>query len=244
MDLWTAIFTVFRRWYVSLPILFAALVACLMLNGSIKPDYEATTSVVFIPPTTKYVDGQEQPFSNPWVQAGTRSLSAVVSKRIQSVSTVRDFDESELSTDYELIMDEDAGGIDFTVIGKSSDQTLQTADALISEASQQAQAVQAAQRAPADELITVSVIDPPPAEATPVSGSKTRVLATVALLGLVAAASAAFMVESLIARRRAIREGVPVGPGGQAYAGGYPAPAGYGPVYQAPVGYPPPGSYP
>lgn len=241
MDLWTAIFTVFRRWYVSLPILLAAIVACVVLNGRIKPNYEATASVIFIPPSAKYVNGQEQPFSNPWVSAGTRSLASVVSKRLQSVRTVRDFEESELSSDYELAIDDDSGGIDFTVTGTSNDQALETASALIGQASQEAQAVQAAERAPADELIRVAVIEDVPAEATPVSGSKTRVLATVVLLGLVAAASAAFMLESFLARRRALKEGVPLNPGVAPYPG---YPGGYVPVGQGPVAYAPPVAYP
>ena len=202
MDLWSAIFTVIRRWYVALPILLVSIVAMVVIGGKMKPDYKAEASVVFTAPARKVVNGQEQPFKNQYAN-DTKTLAAAVYRQITNADQHRTLDEDGFSPRYELVLDQFSAIMDIEVTATSQEQAIDTANQLISETDRNALAIQRQSRPPEDELVRVDKIYLP-VDAELVPGSKSRVMATVLLLGLVAAASAVFMVESLATRRRGL----------------------------------------
>ena len=202
MDLWSAIFTVIRRWYVALPILLVSIVAMVVIGGKMKPDYKAEASVVFTAPARKVVNGQEQPFKNQYAN-DTKTLAAAVYRQITNADQHRTLEEDGFSPRYELVLDQFSAIMDIEVTATSQEQAIDTANQLISETDRNALAIQRQSRPPEDELVRVDKIYLP-VDAELVPGSKSRVMATVLLLGLVAAASAAFMVESLATRRRGL----------------------------------------
>jgi hypothetical protein len=202
VDLWSAIFTVIRRWYVALPILLVSILAMVVIGGKMQPDYKAEASLVFTGPARKIVNGQEQPFKNQYAN-DTKTLAAAVYRQITSADQHRSLEEDGFSPRYDLALDQFSAIMDIEVTAKSQEQAIDTANQLISETDRNALAIQRQSRPPEDELVRVDKIYLP-VDAELVPGSKSRVMATVLLLGLVAAASAAFMVESLAARRRGL----------------------------------------
>ena len=199
MDLWSAIFTVLRRWYVALPILVAAVVAAFVVGGKIEPEYQADASVVFNAPEPIIRDGQQQPFRNPYA-SDPKTLAALTIRVLRSEATRQSFEEQELSPDYELSLDNFTAVVDFVVVGNSEAQAIDTADALLDASQREANKIQAGDYE--GEEVTFQKL--PAAQAVKQAGSKPRVMASLVLLGIVGAAGAAFVLESLSNRRKGI----------------------------------------
>jgi hypothetical protein len=253
VDLWTALFTVFRRWYVSLPIAVLAVVGMVVIGGRIAQEYEAHASVVLVPPPAKVIGGIERRPDNP---LDAKTAATATAKQIDSTSTQRRFEDDGLSPDFEVNLDSDTAIIEYLITAKTADQALETAQRLIDETKGNLARIQQIAGAQDDALITLNTVDISD-EAEPIKGDKLRVQATVLLLGLVAAVSAAFIVESFQTRRRGGgRTAMPATPGaGVPMLSGYPVPqmpGGYAvaqPANGVPGGYPtiaplPPGYVP
>ncbi len=198
MDLWTALFTVFRRWYVSLPIAVLGVVATIMIGGRIEQQYEAKASVVLVPAPNKLLNGIIQPAENIY---DPRGAASAVFRRVSSPDLQREFEAEGLSKDFTVTLDQMTAIIDFAVTGNGADETLETAERLVSETRTNLARIQAAASVEPDATISLQVINIS-AEAEPVKGNKPRVMATIFVLGMVAAISAAFIVESFGNRRR------------------------------------------
>jgi capsular polysaccharide biosynthesis protein len=226
VDLWSAIFTVLRRWYVALPILAASVAAAVVVGGRIQPEYKTEMAIVFEAPQRKVVNGQEQPFVNAYA-ADPQLLAALTGRVLRSEEIRSELEEQDLSPQYELAVDNFSAIIDFVVVGTSEDQALDTSFALIEQSQQVSRRIQN-QGDPTERVEVRSA--QPPSEAERQAGSKPRVMASLVLLGIVGAAGAAFILESLSNRRR--NGGVPATPA--APPAGYPG--GYIQVVQVPAG--------
>ena len=147
MDLWSAIFTVIRRWYVALPILLVSIVAMVVIGGKMQPDYKAEASVVFTAPARKVVNGQEQPFKNQYAN-DTKTLAAAVYRQITNADQHRSLDEDGFSPRYDLVLDQFSAIMDIEVTATSQEQAIDTANQLISETDRNALAIQRQSRPP------------------------------------------------------------------------------------------------
>lgn len=238
MDLWSAIFTVVRRWYISVPVVIVSIVAMVVIGGQMQPDYESKASVVFNPPPRTVINGVEQSFKNQWA-SDPKTLAAAVYRQLNSTDEQKRLKDEGFSTKYTITLDQFSALMDIKATGKNQDAAINTAAQLIKEAEQTTRNIQKQGTPPANEYVVVNTVSQP-VDAQLVPGSKTRVMATILLLGLVGAASAAFMVESLANRRRLLREG-----GGAMPMPPVPPPYPYAPYAALPsTGYLSPGQMP
>lgn len=201
MDLWSAIFTVLRRWYVALPILAVSVVAAFVVGGKIEPEYKADATAAFKAPPAIVRDSQTQPFRNPYA-SDPKTLATLTARVLRSEETKQRFEDQDLSPSYQLSVDQFSAIIDFVVIGNSEAQAIDTADALLAETERIANQIQNVPVRIEDEQVTLQ--DFPPDQAVRQAGSKPRVMASLMLLGIVAAAGSAFVLESLSNRRKGI----------------------------------------
>ncbi len=225
MDLWSAIFTVLRRWYVALPILVASIAAAFVVGGRIEPEYKAEAAIAFKAPEPIVREGQIQPFRNPYA-SDPKTLAALTIRGVRSEGTRLDFEAQGLSPDYEVSLDQFTAVMDFVVVGNSDAQAIDTADALLDATKRKANKIQAGDY----EGEEVTFQDLPADQAVKQAGSKPRVMASLVLLGIVGAAGSAFVLESLSNRRKGIGPVV-----GQASGQAPGFPGGYIQVVQVPA---------
>lgn len=82
MDLWDILKLMFRRWYVSVPLLLASLAATLSIGMTSRPDYVVTSHLTLLPPTAK-PDTASGRGVNPW---NVDSLMGAIVTRLNSKS--------------------------------------------------------------------------------------------------------------------------------------------------------------
>src|SRR5215468_132270 len=86
MDFWDLGRLLFRRWYVSVPLLLLTFVFSAYTAVAIKPDYALTAYIQLIPPTSPTKPDQSGQVQNPWLSLGLDSLNqaATVASQDQS----------------------------------------------------------------------------------------------------------------------------------------------------------------
>lgn len=205
MDLWTALLTVIRRWYISVPILLLGVIATFAAGAQIKPKYTTTSSMILVAPTqVRTPEGLIQPWRNSlMLGSGVRGAGATVVKRLQRTSVANRLESFGYSDVYFVAQTREGDVIEFATEADSAQQAVDTARELMNEAATNLQEIQLVNlQVPEDELIRSEVLTEPdePEEET---GSRPRVMAMVALLSIAAAGAAAILVENLSQRRKA-----------------------------------------
>ncbi len=214
MDLWTALRVYANRWYVAVPVLLMSFYAAYAIGQTINPTYETAGSILLVPPLEQVpveIRTEYEPIVNPCLRPGNgpRSCADAVGRILLREGEKRRFEAAGLSPEYEIVIPRDSLIIDYLVAGDSESQVTETLDELVRRTNTELLRVQQTTLTPANQIISVEALylDDEPEE---FSGGRLRVMVAVALAGLIASASIAFLVDNLAGRRggslhRAIR---------------------------------------
>ncbi|MDY7105258.1 MAG: hypothetical protein S0880_29075, partial [Actinomycetota bacterium] len=234
MDLWTTIFAIFRRWYITVPVLIVAVVASFGIASGIKPSYELEGGIWLTTPTPRFFDdGTQVPVQNPLIVNGNvNSGLQIAFGHLGTAATREQFEETGYSPEYELTTNRDAAILQYVITAETEEQANETASALLDETTSVLQERQVA--ANVDPLDYIGVSQAFNSTPDVIDGGRIRTQATIIILGIVAAAAGALLVDGVAARRKGLAHNEPTMPA--AYHPGYqmPMPGPYG--YQQPMG--------
>jgi hypothetical protein len=211
MSLPQLISTVLRHWLVAGLVLVATIVAGFVLVQRVEPDYEATGTVVLLPPSTAMVGSGEESrvdvnpyarFGNPQAILSTAIVGIMESGPMQTVLEARGVDGV-----YDIAVDPGGGGaiMILTVTAKEPQSALDQLSILLTTLQSEVIDRQRSSGAPTDTWFNAAILSTPD-EPTPQFGSRTRVLAAVVTIGGVGVVAAALLSEALTTHRRRRRD--------------------------------------
>ena len=208
MDLWEAVVVAFRRWYVLVPTLVVGVLVALSVAGSVSPVHEAGATIQYLPPAVSILD-QETAFqvqANPY--SDLRSLALATELAAESENLTSELRDQGFDADFTLEIDRRAPVLTITTMSTSPASALQTLDALVEFAVDEAQIRQEQQFVGGDPEFYV-VADVPTRDTSTSIDMTSRTRARVLLLAVavVVAVGAAVAVESVLSAVRRRRGG-------------------------------------
>jgi hypothetical protein len=197
--------TMARRWYLTVVGLLLTVAICLIGSAVVKPTYEATASILLLPPATSVGAG-----GNPYLQLG--GLTQVVDVLSRALAT-RDMSSRITAADpkgeYTAAADVTTRGpiLLLTATAPTSAGSLLVLDTLIRQAPTTLTGLQTDLNIAARSQITSMVLIRD-SEATPIQKTRIRVLVAIAALGVVLTAFGIALLDALLTRRAGQGHGV------------------------------------
>lgn len=196
MDVWGLTVAAFRRWYVLIPLLLLSLAAAFLIGARSQSEYEVSGAVMLVVPA-------ENPYpSNPYA---ADSAVQILGIKASSSSTRRAFAAQGLSSQYEIVYDDDTPVMTFTVTGDNEETALRTGERLVAHLTTTLAQSQADYGIPRRSRVKVTTVDAPDV-VNPAEGGTLRVTAMLALVGVVFSFAVAVVVDAILARRSALAE--------------------------------------
>jgi capsular polysaccharide biosynthesis protein len=195
LDLWTAIKIVVRRWFVVLPLVLISLAVAFRVSAAVEPTYTATGSTLFVSPA----QGGNNPFTN------FNNAVNIMAKAIVEIAGGDEFQrsvrEDGAQASYSVDVGADAPLLRVTATSDEPEKVLETIALVLESVDNELAATQQETGAPPSTFITTTVLDQP-LRARQESGDRTRAFVGVLAIGVAAAVSSAFLLESFLAGRR------------------------------------------
>lgn len=193
-----------RRWYLTVVGLLATAGLCLVTMRLVPPTYEATASVVLLPPASSVAAG-----GNPYLQlGGLEQVADVTARALSSQDAVARVAGMAPDGTYEVIRDLTTSGpiLLVTVEGKTSRATLATLKAVTDMVPPTLKSLQSSLSIATPSQIISSVLT---SDKYPESVKKStiRALIVAAGVGLVGTAAVVALTDSWLLRRRYRRSG-------------------------------------
>ena len=213
MDFWDLTKLLFRRWYVSVPLLLLSVGAAGFTAVTVKPDYSATGHVQLVPPKVSTESGASH---NPWADLGPDALGQAVMITVRKENVLNGLVAEGLTDNFTVTMEGQSPIVTVEAVGHTPGQATQTVQAVVGLLGQDVQAEQSVYNVPRDQAITTLALDDGE-DATKVNSKVRRALIVVAGVGLLLTAAATIGIDALL-RRRARRRSdagtppVPVSP--------------------------------
>lgn len=200
MDLLDWIAILFRRWWLTVPLLLLTLIGVGAAAFATPWTYEAKATAVLLASPTQ----AKQAGGNPWlVFDGSLTVTAeVVGRELMADQTVTGLRGRGLTAEYQLGVAADSGGpvLAVDVTGTSPGTTKATLDAVLAEIPRTLDQLQVQEGVKDKARIKVKVITSSP-EATLVPTKKVRTLVMLLFMGIVFTVAVPLFVEVMVARR-------------------------------------------
>lgn len=129
MDFWDLTKLLFRRWYVTAPLLVVTVLIGGWTYTSVEPDYKAVSYVQLIPPPTPTT--KDAQIRNPWVELGLGSLNTAATYATADSSFLGQLKGMGLSDNVVIDTGYPAPIATITVIASSKSQAVNTVDAVV-----------------------------------------------------------------------------------------------------------------
>lgn len=206
MDLQTLVGAIGRHRIAVLLVLVATAVAVVQVPRGISSEYEAVGSVVLLSPSSVPSGTGEDVNVNPWARFGpTEAAAAAALTQVLRSPSRRELvvGDGELVKTYDIGTNAANGAIiDIRVIGATEASTLAAFDVALQTLERELEGRQEASGAEPPTWLRADVLTRPEG-ATELPGAATRAMAAVGAIGVIAAASAAIVLDTLgNARRR------------------------------------------
>ncbi len=204
MDFWDLTKLLYRRWFVSVPLILLTLGGTVAAAMLVKPDYVATSYVQLIPPSvsTREPEGKVKLkiIRNPWLDTGLNSLAKAALLTVQDTKVADQLDEAGFSDKYTITLDNQLPTLTFEVVGTSPQQAKLTTDELTKRFSASALALQRDSNAPTEQLVDTLRLDQ--GDNITKSTSKTkRALVAIFGAGLLVSVGVTVAFDALLRRR-------------------------------------------
>ncbi|WP_127500642.1 hypothetical protein [Actinoplanes solisilvae] len=160
MDFWDATKVMFRRWYLTLPLLLLTAAGTGYTATAIEADYVLTSYVQLIPSQTALPEEEARKYPvNPWNQLGLEALTQAANYSTVDAVFLERLEKDGYSTNVKITTGDPVAGATFEVIGKTQEQATLTTDALIKRYTESTRALQAQYRVRPQDMITVQRLD-------------------------------------------------------------------------------------
>jgi hypothetical protein len=128
VDLWDLTKLLFRRWYVTLPMLLISLTGVLLVSQTVKPDYSAVGHLQLLPAagTTTAADPKAVIIKNPWDDLGFQQLGLAVIVKMQDPEIAKSLKASGLAESYSVTIEYGTTFFLITATGSSAAQATAT----------------------------------------------------------------------------------------------------------------------
>ncbi|MCM4084869.1 hypothetical protein [Paractinoplanes hotanensis] len=206
MDFWDLTKLLFRRWYISGPLLLLTVAGTLLAAQRIEPDYVATSYVQLVPPsvTPRLTESKAPQPKNPWLDLGVSSLGKAGILTVQDQRVVEVLDKAGFSDDFTLELDQSLPIVTFEVIGHTDQQASATTEELIKRFEASVSALQNEYGAPKDQRITIRQLDLGD-NVTESTSKVKRALVAIGGIGLLLTVALTIAVDALLRRRNSSR---------------------------------------
>lgn len=196
MDVWRLTMAALRRWYVLVPALGLAAALVIASGRGVAPEYETTGAALLVPPAVQSTS------TNVYAQSsGPQALQIIVSgSATRAKLAAQGFDAS-----YDVRVASRSSIFELDVRGADATTTIATGSAVLDELAAQLQEQQAALGIQSQAMAQLQILDAPDAVSAS-NSSATRVMAVVALLGVIGSVALAVCFDDLVLllrRRRA-----------------------------------------
>ncbi|MGI5147815.1 hypothetical protein ACQEVC_15800 [Plantactinospora sp. CA-294935] len=209
MDLLDLLKLMFRRWYVSAPIVVVTLGAALGFGLAIQPEYKTEVAILLVPPTTSAAapepNATPRP-GNPWLRIGENAMAQAV-----QISTSAHDARSRIAAaggdpDYEVGLVTRSSILTVAVTATSQESARKTVEAVTRLIHDEVAGQQAPYRPNPGEQITTEVLDP----GLNIVQSRSNVLraqVVITAIGILLAAVGAVVYDAVARRRASARLG-------------------------------------
>jgi hypothetical protein len=214
VDFWELTKLLFRRWYISAPMLVLSVAAALFAGASVKPDYKATEHLQLIPPVGADTPTPGKPH-NPWNDLGVAALGNAATIGISDKTVLDKLTASGLTDTFTVTLDPRSPIATVEAVGHTAKQAIDTANAVATLFTQKISSLQSPYGVTQDQLITTHSLDTGSNVETVTSKVK-RALAVIGGVGLLFTAAVTIGLDAMLrkrSRRRAEKTAVqPVSP--------------------------------
>lgn len=193
-----ALRVLWRRWYVVVAGLLLTAVGVVGVTQFVPPTYEASRAVLLLYPTT--ADGLK---GNPYLSLPLGATGEIVNRLLTAPESRRAIKALGHSSEYESSLSIDGTPtVEIVARGPDERDVVATTDDVVVLLRTRLRALQELSGAKKSTFVTATpLLDPPRPEV--LHGSQVRAAAGLLLLGLAGTLAAAFLMESLLARRAA-----------------------------------------
>lgn len=208
MDFWDLTKLLYRRWYVSVPLLLLTLGGTVTAAMLVKPDYVATSYVQMIPPSvsTREPETKVKIVRNPWLDTGLNSLAKAALLTVQDTNVADQLKATGFSEKYTITLDNQLPTLTIEVVGTTKVQAKATTEELTKRFAASVVSLQREANAPTEQFIDSRRLDQ--GDNITLSTSKTkRALVAIFGAGLLISVGFTVAVDALIRRRSGKRSG-------------------------------------
>jgi hypothetical protein len=207
MDLLDLLKLMFRRWYVTAPVVVLTFVAALTLGIAIQPEYKTSAAVLLVPPTTNAAapapNASPQP-GNPWLRVGENAMAQAVQISISAHEVRTKVEAAGGNPDYVVGLVTRSSILTVDVTTTSNAKALATVTAVTKLISEEVAGMQAEYKPKAGEQISTQVLD----SGLNIVQSRSNVLRVqivVFAIGLLLAATVSVGYDAIVRRRARAR---------------------------------------
>lgn len=201
MDFWDATKVMFRRWYMTLPLLLLTAAATVYAGVAVKPDYVLTSYIQLIPSLSTDKDENSKAPRNPWNQLGLETLGQAASYAVLDQTFLDQLAADNYSINYSVVVGTPTAGATIEVVGVTREQAIQTTGMIIKRYGESVQDLQGKYGVVTQDMITMQRLDEGQNMKRP-GGKVKRAILAVAGAGLLMSAGTTIAVDALLRRRR------------------------------------------
>ncbi|WP_422773445.1 hypothetical protein ACN28C_11315 [Plantactinospora sp. WMMC1484] len=208
MDLLDLLKLMFRRWYVSAPIVVVTLGAALAFGVAIQPEYKTEVAILLVPPTTTAApepDAAPRP-GNPWLRIGENAMAQAVQISTSAHDARTRIAAAGGDPDYEVGLVNRSSILTVAVTAASEESARKTVEAVTQLIHDDVAGRQAPYQPNPGEQITTEVLDPG-LNIVPSRSNVLRAQVVIVAIGMLLAAVAAVVHDALVRRRASARLG-------------------------------------
>ena len=201
MDLWDLTKVLFRRWYVTFPLVALTAAGCVAVVAYTEPDYTVTAYVQLIPPTEQANVPPSQEIRNPWLDLGLDSLNSAAKVTTLDSAFLKSLEQGGLTESVTITEGYPNPVATIEVVGHTREQATRTADMVVARYSRIVTELQTTRGVNTNSMISTLRLDTGNnIEVT--NGKIKRAVIAVAGAGLLLTAGFSVGLDALVRRRR------------------------------------------
>lgn len=204
MDIWGALRTVGRRWYVSLIVLMLCLSATSTVVSQVEATYDSESTVILLPPSLRPAQNDEiDALTNPFLETGIANTAAAITSAANS-DRVADLLRAAGLEDVEFEVENfgQSPVISIRTTSNSGPDTTAAIAIVVSALQDVTRQLQIEAQSPENQFISAQVLAPPPGAPVESLATKTKVAMGMVVASFLVVLCAALLADNIARRRR------------------------------------------
>ncbi|MDQ1493819.1 MAG: hypothetical protein QOG69_302 [Actinomycetota bacterium] len=199
MTLWAGIAVAVRRFYLTVPLVAAAIALAWLYTSSTPPEYNAVTSMLIVAPTAHIATDVPHPV-NPYTSLGTATIATAMQIDTGSAQSLDAIRRAGNTTKFTVAEEGTKPIVDIVATSRSARQAMSTAVQLSSMIQASLAARQHTYAPNRGNQVTVQTMAPPAIEAT-VGNGKRKAQWVAIVVAVIAALVAVMAIDGRLRRR-------------------------------------------